>query len=119
MWLGIAVAVAVVVGVVLIARLDMGRNTTEAAPASGAACEQSMRKAAAEPDASRADPLIAETLSACETADEWLSTLRDHPAAMGLAPDAEVGETELLAACTTSNEWRRVCRDAADRGLLD
>ena len=80
-------------------------------------CEGSMRRAAAEPDSTKADPLIRATLTACSSADEWLAALELHPGAMGLNERAEIGEMDLQVACF-GYENTRVCRDAAERGML-
>lgn len=53
-------------------------------------CLDSMRAAAQEPDALAAEPLIEETLYACENSDEWEEGLDRHPAAMGLMDDADI-----------------------------
>lgn len=81
-------------------------------------CDQAMRAAAAEPDLDRADPLIARTLNACSSVDEWLAALERHPAAMGLNHRAEIGDVDVLAACRPSDRDTPVCRDAADRGII-
>lgn len=76
-----------------------------------AECMESMRAAAAERDPERADPLIAATLDACRTAEEWLAALGEYPAAMGLTEQATIDEATLEVPCWYSPETV-VCRDA-------
>ncbi|MCK5890501.1 MAG: hypothetical protein P1U38_01975 [Aeromicrobium sp.] len=79
-------------------------------------CEAAAVLAAREKDSRAAEPLIAATLDACTTADEWLSAVKLHPGVMGLTPSAEIGRLELLSACF-GYQQAAVCRDAASRGV--
>ena len=94
-------------------------TVTAGSSSPSAACVEAMALAADEPDIDRADALITTTLSVCVSVDEWLSALRLHPAALGVADPDDVGEVDVQAACggdplTASTP---VCRDAAARGL--
>lgn len=82
-----------------------------------AACVESMETAAAEPDNIAAEPLIVDTLSACGSADEWLTALEEHPGAMGLTERAEIGDLDLQSACYDNGDTP-VCEDAASNGRL-
>ncbi|NWN88171.1 MAG: hypothetical protein HLX51_06465 [Micrococcaceae bacterium] len=82
-----------------------------------AACLDSMQTAAAETDPVAADPLIIETLSACETADEWLAALDEHPGAMAYTDDAEIDDSALITPCYAQPDTP-VCEDAEAQGRL-
>lgn len=86
-------------------------------PALSEACETAMKAAADETDSAKADPLIADTLSACTTADEWLDGVRAYPGVMGLNERAEIGATELQSACFVYEDTP-VCKDAVEQGLI-
>lgn len=59
-------------------------------PGPSAECLSAMSTAADEIDPVLADPLIAETAHACETAEEWEAALQEHPGAMGLNERADL-----------------------------
>lgn len=80
-----------------------------------AECNTAMERAASERDSARAEPLIDATLDACQSAEEWLTALRDHPEAMGLTSRATIGEVDLQSACVPRNSNTRVCKDAVNR----
>lgn len=82
-----------------------------------AECRDAMQTAAAEEDMEKASPLISASLSACESADEWLAALEEYPAAMGHAEAAEVGDIDLRAACG-HGRGTPVCEDAVEDGRL-
>lgn len=108
----VLLALLAVIGTVIALAQGGGRSTTATDP-----CGTAMAAAAAEPDSTRADPLIRQTLSACTSVDEWLAALRRHPGAMGLNERAEIGDIEVQSACY-GHEHRPVCRDALERGIL-
>ena len=81
-------------------------------PDVSAECLEAMRAAAGERDPERADPLIAASLDACKTAEEWLAALREHPAAMGLTERATIDDQSHELACYAFPDTA-VCRDAA------
>lgn len=103
--------------------IDSDRTTDEPNPLTGnvevvsESCRDAMRTAEAEPDSTRADPLIDATLSACSTAEEWVEALRLHPGAMGLSTAAVVSELHLQIVCY-DQAGTPVCVDAAARGLV-
>lgn len=85
-------------------------------------CLDAMAVAADETDPSAADPLIVATLSACQTSDEWLAALREHPGALGLTDGAvgtnrESDDLSLQVVCY-ANADTPVCQDAADAGRV-
>lgn len=92
-------------------------GSNDEAEASGA-CLDAMQTAAAETDNIAAEPLIADTLSACDGADEWLEALEEHPGAMGLTERAEIGDIDLQSACMSRNMDTPVCEDAEEQGRL-
>lgn len=93
-------------------------TTTEAATLSSE-CSAAFAAAAAETNPAAADPLIVDTLSACQTADEWYAGLRESPAAFGLTDSAVIGQNdmELRNACY-GNEDEPVCVDAAEQNRI-
>lgn len=62
-------------------------------------CDAAMLTAARELDLERSLVLLHESLSACSSVNEWLSALRKHPAAMGLADSSLVGFTDVQINC--------------------
>jgi len=76
-----------------------------------------MKKAAAETNPDRTDPLIEKTLSLCESAEDWLIGLQEHPGAMGLTERADLGSDTLKVPCYN---WPKtpVCTDAKRQGLI-
>lgn len=80
-------------------------------------CLAAMKKAAAETDPDRADPLIDKTLSACESAEDWLIGLREYPGAMGLTERADLGSDPLEVPCYNRPKTP-VCTDAKRQGLI-
>lgn len=85
------------------------------------ACSDAMATAAAEPDLERSTPLIKATLSACGSLDEWLTALRQHPAALALTGPEFVDGTEVQSSCGPPGAPERtthVCSEAEQRGIL-
>jgi hypothetical protein len=80
------------------------------------ACQESMTKAADEPDSTLAEPLIISTLTACTSVDEWLSELERQPSAMGLTAQARLGRIDLSVVCFRA-PTTPVCIDAERRGV--
>lgn len=81
-----------------------------------------MSEAADEPDSTRADPLLDRTAHSCSSVDEWLTALRDYPAAYGLNERAEIGATEVQTLCMRPSAVEEVgdspvCLDAYERGI--
>lgn len=68
-------------------------------------CEDAMRIASLEPDSTKADPLIATTLSTCSSKAEWVAALTKFPAAMGVTYVTD-GKLEHQAACSSSQRLR-------------
>jgi hypothetical protein len=89
-----------------------GEEQAPEEPAAPDPCVESMRTAAAEKDSTKAEPLIAATLDACSTGDEWLNALREHPGAMGLTERATIDESSAEIACYAYPDTA-VCRDIA------
>lgn len=79
------------------------------------ACVKAAKRAAREVDPERADPLIAATLDACTSVNEWMSVLEAFPGVMiGSAPDL----ISLQVACY-GNKQTAVCQDAIKAGILE
>lgn len=100
----ITAGVILVVGLLffgLISSCDSRNSTESKPPPTLTSCENSMRIASLEPDSTRADPLIAATLSSCSNKTEWIAALTKFPAAMGVTYVTD-GKLEHEAAC--SNE---------------
>lgn len=76
-----------------------------------------MKKTAAESDSDRAGPLIKNTLSVCQSAQDWLVALRQYPAAMGLTKRADLSSNTLETPCYS---WPKtpVCNDAKRQNLI-
>ena len=78
-----------------------------------------MQLAASELDSTKADPLIIETLTACQDADEWLEALREHPGALGRASRGDVDDSALYSACLDpADQDTPYCRVAAADGRI-
>lgn len=78
-----------------------------------------MGAAAGEPDSTKAEPLIKETLRVCRTAAEWLSTLRDRPAAMGSSGPESITDLDLQIVCNGADVAHApTCVDAHATGHL-
>ncbi len=108
-----------VVSLVLCASLTAcGSSDGEGNTGPTAACLASLKAADDLPIDVNANAAIAESLSACQTADEWLSALRVHPGAMGMADPTKIGSLDLQVACN-KNMSTPVCEDAAARDLLN
>jgi hypothetical protein len=87
------------------------------AAAEGSPCAITMQAASEEPDASKANSLIDVTLRECSSADEWLDTLRQYPAAVGASERAEISQLDLRWNCL-HGEGTPVCEDAKEQGLI-
>jgi hypothetical protein len=79
-------------------------------------CTQAAVAAASEADAERAEPLIAATLDACTSVDEWMSVVQLHPGVMGMTDGYIPQLVDLQAVCYTYVETA-VCQDAVARNL--
>lgn len=75
----------------------------------GASCEAAMSAAADEPDSTAAVPLLDATTQACHSKEEWLSTARRFPAAMGVTEETFITNTDLEITCY-GHEVERMCR---------
>lgn len=80
------------------------------------ACSSSAEAAAAETDATAAEPLISATLDACTTVSEWMSAIQDHPGVMGMADGFIPQLLDLQTVCYSYPDTA-VCRDAVALGL--
>lgn len=81
-------------------------------------CEEAFEEAAAIPGEQSADEELRGPLTECETYDEGLQALRDHPAALGLNERADIqGPMEISNFCAGADG--PVCDDARDQGVLD
>lgn len=80
------------------------------------ACDTAAQVAAAEVDPTLAEPLIAATLDACTSVDEWMSVLAVHPGVMGMAPGFIPQLMDLESACYSYVD-SAVCQDALGRGV--
>lgn len=79
-------------------------------------CASAASTAAAEPDATAAESLIAATLDACTSVDEWMSSLQDFPGMMGLTDGYVPIVMDVQSACYSYPDTR-VCADAASLGI--
>lgn len=80
-------------------------------------CNAAARAAAAELDSDRAESLIAATLDACVTVDEWMSVLAIHPGVMGMVPGYIPQLQDIQLVCYSYMD-SAVCQDASRRGLV-
>lgn len=80
------------------------------------ACSQAAIAAANETDSLRAEPLIAATLDACVSVDEWMSVVEEYPGIMGMADGSLPQLLDLQVVCYSYID-SAVCQDAADRGI--
>ena len=84
-----------------------------------------MVEAANEADFDQSNRLLAATVEACDSADEWIQALRDHPEAFGLTQqlDISAGEHWIRVICSRDGgEYETespTCADADAQGLLD
>lgn len=79
-------------------------------------CTSASVAAANESDAERAEPLIAATLDACVSVDEWMSALALHPGVMGMSEGYMPQLLDLQSVCYSYVE-SAVCQDALARDL--
>jgi|SRR5690625_3310207 len=79
-------------------------------------CLDAAAAAAGELDSNRAEPLIAKTLDACTSVNEWMSTLESHPGVMGMTAGYIPEKTDLSIVCSAYPNTA-VCRDAAMLGI--
>jgi len=79
-------------------------------------CLSSMSKAASEPNSTRAEPLIANTLGECASVNEWMSALEAHPNVMGMANGYIPEKIDITIACSAYPS-ATVCRDASTIGI--
>jgi len=79
-------------------------------------CTEASAAAAREIDATAAEPLIAETLNACVTVDEWMSALASHPGMMGMTEGYIPRLLDLETVCYEYID-SAACQDALARGL--
>ena len=80
-------------------------------------CKTAMQRAEAETDFEESERLLMETLSRCQTADEWIRTLQAHPGAIGVTDESFVTDEDFVLVCW-DNVDRRVCQDAIDTGRM-
>lgn len=81
-----------------------------------AQCSDAAGAAAGETDSTRAEPLIAATLAACQSVDEWMSVLALQPGVMGMADGYIPQLLDLQSVCYSYIETV-VCQDALARGI--
>lgn len=79
-------------------------------------CTSASVAAANESDAERAEPLIAATLDACVSVDEWMSALALHPGVMGMSEGYNPQLLDLQSVCYSYVE-SAVCQDALARDI--
>lgn len=79
-------------------------------------CEAAAEAAAGETDPDAAEALIAETLEACGSANEWMSALQEHPGVMGLVEGYIPKLSDLQLVCSHYPD-SATCEDAAAQGL--
>jgi len=84
--------------------------------APSAACIGSAEVAAKELDSMLAEPLIAATLDACTSVDEWMSVLAMYPGVMGMVEGSIPQLLDLQSACYSYVD-SAVCQDALTRDL--
>ena len=92
----------------------LGVPGQEVVPATG--CLDAAGAAALESDSTLAEPLIAATLDACQTVDEWMSALALEPGMLGMTPGYIPQLLDLQSVCYSYIE-SAVCQDAIARGI--
>lgn len=111
---GTARVVSVVAAVTVLAACSDGQPPAPGLASPSAACEEAMTAAAeagerADPESHRSPDLDAlhATLEACASADEWLTAVRGHDAALPLELDRETALDQLCE----RGEGTPVCED--------
>ena len=79
-------------------------------------CIQSVSAAADVMDNDLAEPLIAASLDACGSVNEWMSALQKHPGAMGMIDGYIPQLLDLQTVCYTYIK-SKVCQDALSLGI--
>lgn len=104
--------------VLVVASLLAACGGVDSIDAPSAECIELMHEAEAAPIvADREVQALVDSLTACETADQWLEGIRQVPGAMGLTERAEIGDLDLQVVCY-GHEETPVCKDAAEDGRL-
>ena len=97
---------------------SLGTSNVETVPVEASeTCRSAMQRAASEPSFEESERLLIETLSQCQTADEWLHVLKAHPGAIGVTDESFVTEDDFVLACW-DNVDHRVCQDAISTGRM-
>lgn len=80
-------------------------------------CRDALAAAARETRYERSEQLIVDSLSICQTADEWMEMLKAYPGAMGMTDESFINDDDFVFACF-DNPQTAVCRDAVETGRM-